>query len=118
MSSKMDSSSQEVSRQMITGTESILTYQAFVGGMLAVTAGWMCDQTARIMARANKGTFEPEFRILVNILAAVILGIGWFVFMWDVNHPTPHGYYLGAFCHACITFGITITSTTGGLYIL
>jgi EamA domain-containing membrane protein RarD len=66
----------------------------------------------------QQGTFEPEFRILVNILAAVILGIGWFVFMWDVNHPTPHGYYLGAFCHACIAFGITIASTTGGLYIL
>lgn len=91
---------------------------AFIGGLLAVSAGWMCDQTARSMARLNKGTFEAEFRILVNILAAVLLGIGWFVFMWDVNNPTTNGYYLGAFCHACITFGITITSTTGGLYIL
>ena len=70
------------------------------------------------MARANRGTFEPEFRIPINILAALILGIGWFVFVWDVNHPTPHGYYLGAVCHGMICFGITVTSTSGGLYIL
>ena len=70
------------------------------------------------MSRANNGVFEAEFRIPINLLAALFLGIGWFVFMWDVDHPRPNGYYLGAFCHGCVCFGVTITSTSGGLYIL
>ncbi|OCL10794.1 MFS general substrate transporter, partial [Glonium stellatum] len=93
-------------------------FGAFIGGIIGVSAGWMCDVSARTMSRANKGIFEAEFRIPINILAAVFLGIGWFVFMWDVDHPRPNGYYLGAFCHGCVCFGVTITSVSGGLYIL
>lgn len=70
------------------------------------------------MARANGGIYEPEFRIIANILAFLTLSIGWFVFMWLLDHPTPTGYYAGAVCHACIIFGVTVTSTTGALYIL
>lgn len=91
---------------------------AFVGGILGVSAGWMCDYAARVLSRANKGIFEPEFRILVNVLGAVLLGIGWFVWMWRLDNPVSNGYYLGSACYGFLTFGLTITSTTGGLYVL
>jgi hypothetical protein len=61
---------------------------------------------------------EPEFVIPAQIIAAVLFGIGWFVFMWVVQHPTPRGYYLGAFCHGSLCCAITINSTSASLYIL
>lgn len=91
---------------------------AFVGGVLAVVAGPLCDWTARTLAKLNKGVYEAEFRIPVNILGALFVGLGWFVFMWVVDNPTPNGYFLGSFCHGCICFGISVPSTSAGLYIL
>lgn len=91
---------------------------AFIGGVLAVGAGPVCDWTARTLAMLNKGVFEAEFRIPVNILGALFVGLGWFVFMWVVDNPTPNGYLLGSFCHGCICFGISVPSTSAGLYIL
>ncbi|KAK3937843.1 major facilitator superfamily domain-containing protein [Diplogelasinospora grovesii] len=91
---------------------------ALIGGILAIFAGPMCDWTARVLSRMNNGVFEAEFRIPINILAALGTALGWFLFMWDVNHPTPNGYYLGAFCHGLVCFGISVSSTSAGLYIL
>lgn len=91
---------------------------SFIGGVLAVVAGPLCDWSARAMARLNKGVFEAEFRIPVNILGILFCGLGWFVFMWVIDNPTPHGYYLGSFCLGCVCFGISVPSTSAGLYIL
>lgn len=91
---------------------------AFIGGMLAVVIGPICDWSASTMAKLNKGLFEAEFRIPVNILGAVFCGLGWFLFMWVVDNPRPNGYYLGSFCHGCVCFGISVPSTSAGLYIL
>lgn len=90
----------------------------FVGGILAVVAGPLCDWSARLMARLNGGIFEAEFRIPVNVLGALFCGLGWFLFMWTVDHPTPNGYLLGSFCLGCVCFGISVPSTSAGLYIL
>lgn len=90
----------------------------FVGGILAVVAGPLCDWSARLMARLNRGIFEAEFRIPVNILGAVFCGLGWFLFMWTVDNPIPDGYLLGSFCLGCVCFGISVPSTSAGLYIL
>ncbi|KAL1879155.1 hypothetical protein Daus18300_001734 [Diaporthe australafricana] len=91
---------------------------AFVGGMLAVSVGPMCDWSARTLARLNRGVYEAEFRIPVNILGGLFCGLGWFLFMWVVDNPRPDGYFLGAFCHGCACFGISVPSTSAGLYIL
>lgn len=91
---------------------------AFVGGVLAVFVGPLCDWSARGLARANRGVYEAEFRIPVNILGALFCGLGWFLFMWVVENPKPDGYFLGAFCHGCACFGISVPSTSAGLYIL
>ncbi|KAB2578001.1 putative MFS-type transporter [Lasiodiplodia theobromae] len=95
----------------------------YVGGLLGgliggIGSGKLCDSSSRTFARWNKGIYEPEFRIPVQVIAAVLLGIGYFVFMWDMENPTPKGYYLGAFCHGCICCGITVTSSSASLYIL
>ncbi|TPX08851.1 uncharacterized protein E0L32_009669 [Thyridium curvatum] len=89
-----------------------------VGGLCAIMAGPMCDWSARQLAKRNGGLFEAEFRIPVNILGVVFAALGWFLFMWDVEHPRPDGYYLGAFCHGAICFAISVPSTSAGLYIL
>lgn len=91
---------------------------SFIGGVLAVVAGPLCDWSAQAMARLNKGVFEAEFRIPVNILGGLFCGLGWFLFMWVVDNPTPHGYYIGSFCLGCVCFGISVPSTSAGLYIL
>ncbi|KAG6368586.1 hypothetical protein INS49_002799 [Diaporthe citri] len=91
---------------------------AFAGGVLAVGVGPLCDWSARTLARANHGVYEAEFRIPVNILGALFCGLGWFLFMWVVENPRPDGYFLGAFCHGCACFGISVPSTSAGLYIL
>lgn len=91
---------------------------AFAGGVLAVFVGPLCDWSARALARANRGVYEAEFRIPVNILGALFCGLGWFLFMWVVENPRPDGYFLGAFCHGCACFGISVPSTSAGLYIL
>lgn len=91
---------------------------AFAGGVLAVGAGPACDWSAGAMARLNGGVFEAEFRIPVCALGALFCGLGWFLFMWVVEHPRPGGYYLGSFAHGCVCFGISVPSTSAGLYIL
>lgn len=91
---------------------------SFIGGLLAVVAGPLCDWSAQAMSKLNKGVFEAEFRIPVNILGGFFCGLGWFLFMWVVDHPTPNGYLLGSFCLGCVCFGISVPSTSAGLYIL
>lgn len=93
--------------------------KGLIGGLIGgVAGGWLCDKSTKKLTRLNHGTFEPEFCIPVQIIAAILFGLGWFVFMWDVEHPTSHGYYLGAFCHGSICVGITLTTTSASLYIL
>ncbi|KAB5569915.1 major facilitator superfamily domain-containing protein [Coniochaeta sp. 2T2.1] len=91
---------------------------SFLGGLLATIAGPFCDWTARTLTRLNHGIFEAEFRIPIMAVGAVFTSLGWFTFMWDVQHPRPNGYLLGAFCHGCACFGISVPSTAAGLYIL
>ncbi|GME23753.1 Major facilitator superfamily [Neofusicoccum parvum] len=68
----------------------------YVGGLLGgliggLGSGKLCDISSRTFARWNRGVYEPEFRIPVQIIAALLLGIGYFVFMWNMENPTPTG---------------------------
>jgi len=91
---------------------------AFIGGVLAVGIGPICDWTARALARANRGVFEAEFRIPINILSALCCSLGWFLWMWVMEHPRRDGYLTAAFCYGLVGFGISVPSTSAGLYIL
>ncbi|BCS26847.1 uncharacterized protein APUU_51558A [Aspergillus puulaauensis] len=92
---------------------------ALIGGLLSSTVSpWVGDIITTKMTKWNQGVYEPEFRIPMIIFATLFCGIGWFVFMWDLDNPTPHGYYLGAFCHGCLCAGTTIGMTVANLYIL
>ncbi|KFY24083.1 hypothetical protein V491_02292, partial [Pseudogymnoascus sp. VKM F-3775] len=95
----------------------------YIGGLLGGLIGGvggakLCDMSSIWLVKRNRGTYEAEFRIPIQILGALLLGLGFFVFMWDVNHPTTHGYYLGAVCHGFICAGVTVTSTSSSLYII
>ncbi|QKX54974.1 uncharacterized protein TRUGW13939_02064 [Talaromyces rugulosus] len=90
-----------------------------LGGIIGgVGGGWLTDVITKALIRANGGVYEPEFRIPVQVAAAASLVLGYFLFAWDLKHPTPTGYYLGSFCHGCICFGITLATLSASLYIL
>ncbi|KAK0376633.1 hypothetical protein CLIM01_05993 [Colletotrichum limetticola] len=91
---------------------------ALIGGLFAIPVGSLCDWSAMIMSKWNGGVYEAEFRIPVNILGAALSGLGWFLLMWVVDHPSTNGYFLGAFCLGCMAFSISVPSTSVGLYIL
>lgn len=90
----------------------------FIGGILAMVAGPICDWIARVLSRLNKGVFEAEFRLPAISIGVVCCSLGWFLFMWVVDNPRPDGYYIGAFCYGVACFGISVPSTAAGLYIL
>lgn len=90
----------------------------FIGGLIAIGAGPLCDWTARALARRHGGIFESEFRIPVNILGLLCCGLGWFLFAWRVENPVSNGYYFGSFCFGLVCFGVSVPSTSAGLYIL
>ncbi|KEF63628.1 uncharacterized protein A1O9_01606 [Exophiala aquamarina CBS 119918] len=95
----------------------------FVGGLLGGIIGglpgaYIVDVITKALIRRNQGTYEPEFRIPAQIVSVMLYALGWFLWMWDVEHPTPKGYFLGAFCHGCICAGITVATVSANLYIL
>ncbi|KAJ5669384.1 major facilitator superfamily domain-containing protein [Penicillium macrosclerotiorum] len=87
----------------------------YVGGLVG---GKICDMISDSLTERNRGTFEPEFRIPVQIIGSLFCGLGFFIFMWDMNHPTPHGYYLGSVCHGFTAAGVTLTATSSSLYMM
>jgi len=91
---------------------------AFIGGILAVGIGPVCDWSARVLARLNRGVFEAEFRIPINVLSALCCGLGWFLWMWVMEQKRRDGTYIAAFCYGLVGFGIAVPSTSAGLYIL
>ncbi|OAG10928.1 serine/threonine kinase 16 [Paraphaeosphaeria sporulosa] len=92
---------------------------ALLGGILGVISGPLCDFSAKTLSRRNKGVFEAEFRIPVNILAVTMLAVGWFTFMWALERPTlKGGVYLCSFCYGAVCFGTSVAGTSTGLYIL
>jgi len=91
---------------------------SFIGGVLAIVAGPICDWTAQVLSRLNKGVFESEFRIPANIFGLLFSAVGWFLFMWVVDNPRPGGYYFGALFHGIACIGCSFPSTVASLYIL
>ena len=95
----------------------------FVGGLLGgiiggVPGAYLVDIVTNFLTKRNNGTYEPEFRIPVQILSVILYGVGWFTWMWTVDHPWSKGYFLGSFCQGCICTGITIATVSANLYIL
>ncbi|RDH27565.1 major facilitator superfamily domain-containing protein [Aspergillus welwitschiae] len=92
---------------------------ALLGGLIGGIGGAkLCDLSTNWLTKRNRGVYEPEFRIPAQIIAAALLCLGFFLFMWDVEHPTKTGYFLGSFCHGCICAGVTIAATSSSVYIL
>lgn len=92
---------------------------ALIGGILGVVSGPLCDFSAKTLSRRNKGVYEAEFRIPVNIIAVTLLSVGWFTFMYALKHPEMKGgVYLCSFCYGAVCFGTSVAGTSTGLYIL
>jgi hypothetical protein len=70
------------------------------------------------MVKRNNGVFEAEFRIPIQVMGAVLVAIGYFVFMWALSTDQAEAYYIGSVCHGLICAGVTITSTSSSLYIM
>lgn len=57
----------------------------FAGMVGSAISGWMSDKVARSMARRNGGIYEPEFRLILMVVAAVISSIAFFGFGLTVH---------------------------------
>jgi hypothetical protein len=55
----------------------------------APLSGWTADWIAKRMARANKGTFEPEFRLPLMLPAVLFASIGFLGFGMSVQAGAP-----------------------------
>jgi len=51
----------------------------FIGSPLGIVfGGWACDKIVHIVAACNNGVYEPEFRLLIILVAIVALALGSF----------------------------------------
>ncbi|KAJ5371831.1 Major facilitator superfamily domain general substrate transporter [Penicillium concentricum] len=92
---------------------------AMAGGMIGgLGSAWVTDLITKIMVRINRGIYEPEFRILTQVISGTFMALGYFVFVWLFEHPFPTGYFLGSFLHGCICLGITVSTVSASLYML
>ncbi|CEJ60763.1 hypothetical protein PMG11_09325 [Penicillium brasilianum] len=92
---------------------------ALLGGLFGGVAGAkLCDASSHAMVKRNNGVFEAEFRIIIQAMGAVLVAIGYFVFMWALSTDQAEAYYIGSACHGLICAGVTITSTSSSLYII
>ncbi|KAL7621685.1 hypothetical protein AAE478_009012 [Parahypoxylon ruwenzoriense] len=61
-----------------------------VTGMIgSAISGWMVDKVARTMARKNGGVYEPEFRLTLMAVAAVLSTIALFCFGYTAQIGAP-----------------------------
>jgi len=79
----------------------------FIGGMLGSLFVAICaDPVIKYMTKRNNGVYEPEFRLVFQIVALPTSGIGMFLF----GHlmATGSAAVLCAFCQGLMMFGVLI----------
>ncbi|KAF4554076.1 HOL1-like protein [Elsinoe fawcettii] len=92
---------------------------AFIGAIIGfLIAGILSDSTAKIMTKMNRGTYEPEFR-LVLVLPQLILGCaGLYGFGITANNTNRYGWFWPDFFFALEVAGMVIGAVASALYIV
>ncbi|OAG45082.1 hypothetical protein AYO21_00430 [Fonsecaea monophora] len=79
----------------------------FIGGLLAsVVTAAAGDNLIKYIARRNRGVYEPEFRLLFMVLAAITAVPGFFAFGYTLSIGAS--VYLVIFCQGLLMFGVFV----------
>ncbi|KAF2221371.1 putative MFS transporter [Elsinoe ampelina] len=92
---------------------------AFIGALIGfVIAGVLSDSSAKWMTKLNRGTYEPEFR-LVLVLPQLILGCaGLYGFGITANNTVRYGWFWPDFFFALEVAGMVIGAVASALYLV
>jgi len=67
----------------------LISIAPLIASLLGFMAGPLNDWTVKKLARANKGVYEPEFRLLLNIFTLLLGIVGFFGFGATLQNQAP-----------------------------
>ncbi|KAJ4290323.1 hypothetical protein N0V90_010539 [Kalmusia sp. IMI 367209] len=85
----------------------------FIGSPLS---GWMADAAAKFMARRNNGIFEPEFRLVLMLVAVPFATVGFIGFGYSL-HNAASIYQVMAF-FSVYSFSVPFASQASLTYVI
>ncbi|KAL1606188.1 hypothetical protein SLS60_003589 [Paraconiothyrium brasiliense] len=85
----------------------------FIGSPLS---GWMADWAAKFMARRNNGVFEPEFRLVLMLVAVPFATVGFIGFGYSL-HNAASIYQVMAF-FSIYSFSVPFASQASLTYVI
>jgi MFS family permease len=92
---------------------------AFIGSIIGlILSGLLTDWINRGMIKLNKGTYEPEFRIVLVFFQLLFSGIGLYGFGITANDVRRYGWLVPDIFFACVIIGMVMGAVSSALYIV
>ncbi|QKX62649.1 uncharacterized protein TRUGW13939_09810 [Talaromyces rugulosus] len=92
---------------------------AFIGSIIGlILSGLLTDRINRGMIKLNKGTYEPEFRIVLVFFQLLFSGIGLYGFGITANDVSRYGWLIPDVFFACVIIGMVMGAVSSALYIV
>lgn len=93
-----------------------LSVGPFLGGLLGmIVFSAINDPVIKFMSRRNRGIYEPEYRLLLNV-GGLAIGVGLFGFGYLAQHG--ESFYATATLHGMVLFGVIASTTATTAYVL
>lgn len=92
---------------------------AFIGSILGlVFSGLLSDWINKRMIKLNKGTYEPEFRIILVFFQLLFSGIGLYGFGITAENVKRYGWLIPDVFFAFVVMGMVMGAVSSALYIV
>ncbi|OAL70169.1 MFS transporter [Trichophyton violaceum] len=92
---------------------------AFIGSVVGLfLSGLFSDWSANLLIRANKGKYEPEFRIWLVLPQLVFSGIGLFGFGFASGNVSKYGWVIPDVFFMFVLIGMVMGAVASALYIV
>ncbi|EFR01730.1 hypothetical protein MGYG_04731 [Nannizzia gypsea CBS 118893] len=92
---------------------------AFIGSVVGLfLSGLFSDWSANLLIRANKGKYEPEFRIWLVLPQLIFSGIGLFGFGFASGDVTKYGWVIPDVFFMFVLIGMVMGAVASALYIV
>ncbi|EGD96752.1 MFS transporter [Trichophyton tonsurans CBS 112818] len=92
---------------------------AFIGSVVGLfLSGLFSDWSANLLIRANKGKYEPEFRIWLVLPQLVFSGIGLFGFGFASGNVVKYGWVIPDVFFMFVLIGMVMGAVASALYIV
>jgi hypothetical protein len=87
-----------------------------VGLIASPISGWMADSAAKAMARRNAGVFEPEFRLVLMLVAVPFATVGFVGFGYSLHNGAALAQVLAFF--SIYSFSVPFASQAALTYVI